>query len=290
MNVVGYGRVSTDDDGQESSLPNQQGTVKQFCDETDEKEYGGTHDFCGWYEEEVSGSVRPVERDQFSELVEHLNEDKSIDAIVVKNFKRLGRDPIDQITIKRDLELHHVGREIEILQASPWEGDRRSLMDPRTKNILKSNDPRGELNRAMVFIMNGIMAQNDIIQSSEDTREGLKSKKERGEHIGNTPWGITTDKVYYEDETQSKYRLPGEKFHVAIEVLNRQSQLGDPNEKGTADGLWSYADGKGMGSPSSTIKRMWENRDDYRKALENAQRDEFADDFTVDDIELEFFD
>jgi len=75
---------------------------------------------------------------------------------------------------------------------------------------------------------------------------------------------------------------------VAVAILNEQATLGNPKERGTADGLWSYAKEQGMGSPSSTIKRMWGNRESYRQALRNAQRDEFADDFDVEEIELTF--
>jgi DNA invertase Pin-like site-specific DNA recombinase len=209
MRVLGYGRVSTDKDEQEASLPNQEQAVRSFCAErTDDGEYGGQHDLVEWYDEQVSGTVPLMDRDTFPKLIDHLNNDETIDGILVKNFKRLGRDVIDQITIKRDLERVHVGREIEVFQLDPWDGQRRSMMDPRTKNLLQADDPRSEMNKALVFIFDGIFASEKSIATSMATSRGMQQKAERDEPIGNLRWGIITDKMYYEDVSEATERLP----------------------------------------------------------------------------------
>jgi DNA invertase Pin-like site-specific DNA recombinase len=217
-----------------------------------------------------------------------LREDETIDGIVVKSFSRLGRDPLDQASIKRDLERYEVGREVEVLQVEPWNKPYRAIPDGRTEALKKKENPMEAWNRYQLFMMQASYDQMELLQVSKRTKAGLQSKKERDEHVGNPPWGITTDKVFYEDVTESKNRLPGDNFGIAIEILNKQATVGDPNDYGSAEGLWSYAKGKGMGSPSSTIKRMWNNRDDYRKALQNARNPDFANDFDVDDIQMDF--
>ena len=81
----------------------------------------------------------------------------------------------------------------------------------------------------------------EMLMASKRTRDGLHSKQERDEHVGRTLWGITTDKKYYEDVTESTTRLPGENVTTAVVILDEQATVGDPETYETADGLWSYA-------------------------------------------------
>ena len=287
------------------SLDDQEDRLKDFCstEGNPDNEYYGTHELVGpVYKEEVSGSTYPFgeEREEFGELVEHLEQDESIDGIVVWEFDRLARDSIRQVNVKDKLRRYHVGREIEIMQIDPWMPPYRSIPPVFPDELKKADQPMIAYNLRQVFMLQGNSALWEMLMTSKRTTEGLHSKKERDEHIGNPPWGITTDKVLYElDESKHRLPIPEERpeqiepknhqpFSIAVAILNEQATVGDPNEHGTADGLWSYAKDKGMGSPSSTIKRMWNNRDDYRKALQNARDHGFADDFDLDGIQVNF--
>ncbi|WMT07263.1 recombinase family protein [Natrinema thermotolerans] len=289
MRLLGYGRRSTGK--QDMSLDDQKDRIENFCAETDEYEYGGEHELVGekdewWYAEEVSGSTYPFgdKREEFPKLVDHLEEDKSIDGIVVWEFDRLARDSIRQVNIKDKLRRYHVGREIEILQIDPWMPPYRTIPPVFPNELKQEEEPIIAYNLRQVFMLQGNSALWEMLMTSKRTRDGLQSKQERDERIGNMPWGITTDKLYYDLE-KSTTRLPGENFEIAVAILNEQADVGNPRKHGTADGLWSYAKEQGMGSPSSTIKRMWDNRDDYRKALENGRQDE---NFDVSDIVVQF--
>lgn len=290
MKLLGYCRRSTGK--QDMSLDDQEDRLREFCDTRGDpdNEYHGTHELVDVYREEVSGSTYPFgeERDDFGELVDHLKEDEMIDGIVVWEFDRLARDSIRQVNVKDKLRRYHVGREIEIMQIDPWMPPYRSIPPVFPDELKKADQPMIAYNLRQVFMLQGNSALWEMLMTSKRTTEGLHSKKERDEHVGNPPWGITTDKVFYDDVKESKNRLPGDNFDIAIAILNEQATVGDPNNHGTAEGLWSYAKDKGMGSPSSTIKRMWNNRDDYRKALQNAQDPEFRDDFDVSGIETRF--
>jgi len=273
------------------SLEGQKARVQEFCDTegNPDNEYHQEHELVDWYAEEVSGSTYPFgeKREDFPKLVERLQADESIEGIVVWEFDRLARDSIRQVNVKDKLRRYHIGRDIEIMQIDPWMPPYRSIPPVFPDELKKADKPMIAYNLRQVFMLQGNSALWEMLMTSKRTTEGLNSKQERDEHIGNPPWGITTDKVYYEQD-KSKNRLPGEKFKTAIAILNEQATVGDPNQHGTADGLWSYAKDQGMGSPSSTIKRMWSNRDDYRKALKNAQKPDFSDDFDVEDVEVKF--
>ena len=209
MRVLGYGRVSQDD--QEDSLPDQEAMVREFCRDTDDKEYGGKHEFVEWYQDKgVSGSVYPAERPGFADLIYHLNEEESIDGIVVKNFKRLGRDPIDQITIKRFLERLHVGREIEIMCVDPWEGDRRSLMDPRVEQMKNSDDKLAEWNKALVFIVNGLADARDILAASVGSEKAAEQRQKSGGAWGRNPRGLVTANLAFADSDNTDRYVPVE--------------------------------------------------------------------------------
>ena len=278
MRLLGYLRRSTDQ--QDMSLSDQETRLQDFCDEDQDGEYGGIHELVETYGEEVSGSTYPFDRPAFSGLVDHLKRDDSIDGIVVWEFDRLARDSIRQANIRDKLRRYHIERDVDILQIDPWMPPRRSIPPIFVDELKEADDPIVAYNLRQVFMLQGNSAMWELLMTGKRTKEGLQSKKDRDEHIGRTPWGMTTDKVYYDDVDQSTTRLPGEDFEVAVEILNRQGTQ-DP-ENGLVDGLWTYAKEQGIGSPSSTIRTMWENRENYRKALNNGRAN---DDFDVTGLE-----
>lgn len=291
MRVLGYGRVSQDD--QEDSLPDQRSMVREFCNETDDKEYGEEHEFVDWYEDKgVSGSVYPAERPGFSDLIDHLNEDDSIDGVVVKNFKRLGRDPIDQITIKRFLERLHVGREIEIMCKDPWEGDRRSLMDPRVEQMKNSKDKLAEWNKALVFIVNGLADARDILAASVGSEKAAAQREKTGGAWGRNPRGLVTERMAFAESSSTDRYVPVESAEgEAIEDWENSNQDKDSWEEehttlaevltvldtylseGTSP-MESYADpisaGKladqmGWSGSTNSVRNVWKKKEEYAR-------------------------
>ena len=294
MRVLGYGRTSQDD--QDASLPDQEAMVQDFCESTDDNEYGEQHDFVDWYQDRnVSGSVYPAERPGFSSLIDHLNEDKTIDAIVVKNFKRLGRDPIDQITIKRFLERLHVGRAIEIMCVDPWEGDRRSLMDPRVQMMKNADDPLAEWNKALVFIVNGLSDARTILDASVGSEKAATQRRKSGGAWGSNPRGLVTPNIAWVDSDDTDRYVPIETADdEAIREWNEANPEKDWHEdhttlvdvlhvldvylsEGTSP-LEPYADpipaGKladqmGWSGSTNAVRNVWKKRTEYaEKAIE----------------------
>ena len=286
MRVLGYGRTSQDD--QDSSLTDQKAICKEFCETTDDHEYGETHEFCGWHQDrDVSGSIYPAERPGFSDLIDHLNEDESIDGIVVKNFKRLGRDPIDQITIKRFLERLHVGREIEIMCVDPWEGDRRSLMDPRVQMMKDSDDPLAEWNKALVFIVNGLSDARTILDASVGSEKAAEQAQKENNAWGTNPQGLVSHKIAFADSDDTTQYVPVEvaeseaiqewehrtgkdwdKEHVplreVIEVITRFINSDtDPHESYVQPTANSVATDMGWDGGTQVVQNVWDKRDDY---------------------------
>lgn len=289
MRVLGYGRTSQDD--QDASLPDQRAMVKEFCETTDEHEFGEQHEFVDWYQDaNVSGSIYPAERPGFSELIEHLNEDASVDAIVVKNFKRLGRDPIDQITIKRLLERLHVGRKIEVLCVDPWEGDRRSLMDPRVQEMKDSDDPRAEWNKALVFVINGLSDARTILDASVGSRKAAKQRRKNDSAWGRNSRGLVTPKIAWTDSDDTDQYVPVEtadseaireweeenakdwhEEHTplaeVLHVLDTYLDAGTSPMESYADPIpaGTMAKKMGWGGETTAVRNVWKEKEAYAK-------------------------
>jgi len=286
MRVLGYGRTSQDD--QETSIPNQKGDVADFCDTTDVDEYGGTHELVDWYDDpDVSGKTYPAERDGFSDLIDHLNEDETIDGVVVKNFSRLGRDPIDQITIKRMLRRIHVERDIEVVSVETWQNDRRGLLEPRVEKMLESDDPKGEWSTAITFLIDGFADARVIIDASVGSGKAASQAQKNDDAWGNNPRGLVTPKVAYADSEATDRYVPVESaedegiqewedeynkswyeaktpLEDVIEVLDLFARSDtDPHEsyvKPTAGGV---AADMGWDGESTAVRNVWDRRNEY---------------------------
>lgn len=289
MRVLGYGRTSQDD--QDSSLPDQRAMVEEFCESTDDKEYGEKHEFVEWYQDRnVSGSIYPAERPGFSELIDHLNDDESIEGIVVKNFKRLGRDPIDQITIKRFLERIHVGREIEIMCIDPWEGDRRSLMDPRVEQMKRSDDKLAEWNKALVFIVNGLADARDILAASVGSEKAAEQRRKNNSAWGRNSRGLVTPNVAFVDSDDTSRYVPvemaepdaireweqdsGDEWQEeqtplaeVLEVLDTYLSEGTSPMENYAKPIPAGTMAKQMGwsGESSSVRNVWKKKEEYAR-------------------------
>jgi len=101
----------------------------------------------------------------------------------------LARDSIRQVNVKNKLRRYHVGREIEIIQLEPWMPPYRSIPPIFPDELKQQDDPMIVYNLRQVFMLQDNSALWEMLMTAKRTRDGLQSKQERDEHIGNPPWG-----------------------------------------------------------------------------------------------------
>jgi DNA invertase Pin-like site-specific DNA recombinase len=236
--------------------------------------------------ERVSGTVPLMQRTQFAALVEQLEADETIEGVLVKNFSRLGRNPAGQMSIKQRLEEFYVGRETEIFQVDPWDPQGRDMPDAQAKKILRVENLDMEMMRANNFWMRMTMDLGKSVAKSVNTARGIQQKKERDDPFGNTKWGLTTDRKFYNDVSEATERLPDmedDRFAIAVRALNRLAAEGYTEGDDPPSGVWSeYKEYRG--SPSDTLRNIWQSRDRYREAYENARANK---DFDMSQIAFE---
>lgn len=277
MRGIGYRRSSpgTNDDG--TSLPGQTDALETWAQEND-------HEIVEVFtDEDVSGQkTSPLDRDGFTAAKEVLLEE-DLDFIVAKTKDRYGRQMRDLFSLRvllNELYEERTGTpgEIGVLTVSDGELDYRIERSADT-------DPLEQIMDFMKEMMVVFMSSYEAAQTAKKTQDSLQEKRRRDEPIGRQPWGITTDKTFYEEQQESTERLPSENFRDALAILNRQAQEDNSGEFELASGLWTEGKERGLGSPSDTIPRMWENREVYRWTLENARDNP---DFDVSGLEVEW--
>lgn len=280
MKVVGYTRRSTGK--QDMSLDDQRSRIESFCETEDEYQFGEEHTLVEIFQEEVSGSTYPFgeKRDAFPDLVDRLNDDPSIEGIVVWEFDRLARDSIRQVNVKDKLRRYHVGRDIEVMQIDPWMPPYRAIPPVFPDELKNQDEPMVAYNLRQVFMLQGNSALWEMLMTAKRTKEGMAEKKRAGDPIGRQPRGITTDKQREDMESdQSTMRLPklddvGEvvdNFVMAVDVLNTLATTEkSPYQVGT-----DY----GISSPDRAVKTMWENREKYREAAVNDPHNDWPIEF-----------
>lgn len=291
MNLVAYYRTSSGK--QDMSINDQKEEVKEFCATTDEYEFGGEHTIVNEFEDEnVSGSVRSLGRDGFSEMIECLREDDTIDGIIVYNFDRLSRDPIDKMFIKFELEKYTLERPIEIIQAEPYTSSKRSI-PPMSVNVMKKKEnPIMELYNALAFVMKAFFDAQYLLMIGKHTKKSLRQKRQRGEPTGKTPFGLVTDKQLFADQSSATEYLPGDQFAEVVAVLNDFAEAGEDPYNG--DELSAYGVGKkyGLKSPTARVRDIWDRREMYRDVILNVRDNldeykgrELSDDYKTNDLE-----
>lgn len=280
MRVVGYTRTSTDK--QTTSINKQIDSIKSFCEGEDEFEYGGKHDRVEVFQDaDTSGSKRPITRSGYGDMVDHLESDSSIEGIVVHEFDRLTRDPIDIINVKPTLERDYLDRRITILQTDSWIQPHRSIPPMRTEAISDEADGPNDLQslyfNGKLFYEWIRMKQLEQLQTRIRTWREMISKKERGEPAGRPPRGVTTDKQVLDKDNATLF-LPDpdglDTFVRACAIISRVEADGES--------AWSVGKDHGFSSPSMAVKRLIDNKDIYLEAYENARahHPEIIDDLT----------
>lgn len=261
MQLVGYARKSTEK--QDMSLDDQRQRLRDFCDEHD-------HELVETYDEQVSGSTNPMGRDEFSLLVDQVEQDPWIDGILIWEFDRLARDPLRQVFVKDQIDA-----EIEILQIDEWADGQRGIPPMFADELKDADDPLVAFTMRNVYLQLALSSMWEMLMAAKRTSDAMQQKKDRGEKIGRPGRGLTTDKEVLDhvDVATEYYPDPDntDVFEECLRILNRQSESPDPDED-LADGLWKYVNEEtDISSPSRTIRSLWERRDHYREAWENSQ-------------------
>lgn len=178
--AVGYARVSTTSESQETSIPNQKERIKFYCDSRNWK-------LMKVFEDEgVSG--KNTEREGFSRLKDYLNSHE-MDSIIVTNLDRFSRDPRDVIS------------EIDWL-------NNRNIDFVSIDQSIDTSTTTGEMVMVLISYLNRMEREKTV----EKINHSLKRKKERGEPLGRPPFGLK----YSEDKTCF---VPNRDFQTALRAL-----------------------------------------------------------------------
>lgn len=153
--VAAYCRVSTDGEEQLNSFTSQINYYKEKIAENKDWEY------VGIYSDEAVTGTKVATRDGFQKMIVDCMEGK-IDMIITKSISRFARNTVDTLNYVRKLKSYNVA----------------VLFEEENINTLTMD---GEL---LLTILSSV-AQQEVQNTSEHVKKGLKMKLQRGEVIGN---------------------------------------------------------------------------------------------------------
>ncbi len=161
--AVGYCRVSTKNKEQESSLDTQKEMIKELAKN---KKYK----YLKTFQEKITSKKKPFDRPEFKQMISYcLNNE--IDKLIVKHRDRLVRDPA-HLFITKD-QLQEEGIELEAVK-----GD---LSFDKTEE-------------EMFTMIKSYMDKMEREKINAKIKATYERKKERGDHMGPPPTGLTYNK------------------------------------------------------------------------------------------------
>lgn len=155
VRVAAYCRVSTDGEEQLNSFSSQVSYYQEKILENKEWE------FAGIYSDEAVTGTKVATRDGFQKMIADCMEGK-IDMVITKSISRFARNTVDTLNFVRKLKSYNVA----------------VLFEEENINTLTMD---GEL---LLTILSSV-AQQEVQNTSEHVKKGLKMKLQRGEVIGN---------------------------------------------------------------------------------------------------------
>jgi len=239
VQVFLYGRISVadDDDGDETSLPNQRGMMKEFAAEENLS-------VEGWfYDRNKSGATDPFARDGFGEMVEALRTHEDVTTILIKNGKRIARGESAE-DIKKELK-GLLSREIEIIKTHPEEMEK---LEEEVPDFLKPT-------------VEGARKTHERLAIEEARQAGkltYQRKKQAGELCHRPPRGLTSDGdggMKPDDEPEDETH----EFETVISLLNELAGA-DTEEFGKI----AISHGFDASNAKRNAESLWEKRDLYR--------------------------
>lgn len=183
--AVGYGRVSTTSESQESSIPTQRDRIKSYCNSK------------GWsfvkFFQDKGASGKDVERTGFNSLKNYLQQNE-IDALIVTNLDRFSRNPRDVIG---EIDwLNDIGVDFVSIDQS-----------------IDTSTTTGEMVMVLISYLNRMEREKTV----EKIEKSLERKKERGDPLGRPPFGLK----YSEDKTSL---IAGSSFDTALRTIELREQ------------------------------------------------------------------
>ena len=164
LTVVGYGRVSTDDDDQLNSLNNQTRFFGEYIERNSEWRFGGI------YADEGITGTNTRKRDEFNKMIREALAG-NIDLIITKEVSRFARNTVDTLSYVRLLKSKGVGVVF-------------------INDNIDSRDKDGEFRLTIM----ASVAQEESRKTSERVKWGQKRQMERGFVFGNGPFGYKCEK------------------------------------------------------------------------------------------------
>ena len=155
LRVAAYCRVSTDGEEQLNSFTSQVTYYKDKIRENKDWEY------VGIYSDEAVTGTKVATRDGFQKMIVDCMDGK-IDMVITKSISRFARNTVDTLNFVRRLKNYNVA----------------VLFEEENINTLTMD---GEL---LLTILSSV-AQQEVQNTSEHVKKGLKMKLQRGEIIGN---------------------------------------------------------------------------------------------------------
>ena len=210
MKLVGYVRVSTESQEENTSLESQRERIEAYC-----KAFG--HELTQIFTEVGSGK-NTVDRPHFQEAMKALND--GADGIVALKLDRIARNCRDVLTLVED------------------------VLQPKSKALVlldlnvDTSTPTGK----MILTMMAAVAELERAQINERTQGGRKAKAEKGGYAYGSPAfgyeSIEGELVSKEDEQETiatirRHRRSGKSFGSIAKYLNTQNI---PTKRG---GQWS---------------------------------------------------
>ncbi len=155
IRVAAYCRVSTDGEEQLNSFASQVAYYKDKINENKDWEY------VGIYSDEAVTGTKATTRDGFQKMIVDCM-DRKIDMVITKSISRFARNTVDTLNYVRKLKNYNVA----------------VFFEEENINTLTMD---GEL---LLTILSSV-AQQEVQNTSEHVKKGLKMKLQRGEIIGN---------------------------------------------------------------------------------------------------------
>lgn len=164
LTVVGYCRVSTDDDDQLNSLNNQTRFFSEYIGRNSDWKLGGI------YADEGITGTNTRKRNRFRKMIEEALAG-NIDLIITKEVSRFARNTVDTLSYVRMLKSKGVGVIF-------------------INDNIDSRDKDGEFRLTIM----ASVAQEESRKTSERVKWGLKRQTEKGFVIGSGPFGYRCEK------------------------------------------------------------------------------------------------
>lgn len=182
MTAVGYTRLSQESD---TSIPRQKRKIREYCDE-----HG--LDLETILDDGQRTSGFDTDRDGYQELKDRIED---VDAVVVHDKTRIGRDFDERMRFVLDLREH----DVELHAARRGQVDLSDPTNAAVESIHAAKDDEGKR------------------EEIEKAREAVEERLEAGYDHGRPRFGMTYDE-------DGRYQVPGEDFDAVVEILRRREK------------------------------------------------------------------